>query len=81
MLEVLLKLKPFCEKWCVNNPSLFLNDETWDTINELTISLEPCKKAMTKLQSESITLTDSRKIWELCHRDCADLGKYERRQI
>lgn len=77
MLTVLLTLRSFCEKWCINNATLNLTEEQWEAINEITISLEPSMRAMSKLQSESITLTDCRKFWEMCHIQTAELGEYK----
>jgi hypothetical protein len=75
MLSTLLKLRTFYEKWAVNNLALFLSEEQWDAISEIVICLEPAKKAMTKLQSESVTLTDCKKIWDIFHLETAECGK------
>jgi hypothetical protein len=76
MLAVLLKCKNFCDKWAVSNLALLLCDEDWNVISELALTLEPSKKAMTKLQSESVVLTDCRKIWDLCHIETAEIGTF-----
>ena len=76
MLATLLRLKEFCEKWSINNPDLFLSEEQWELISEIVISLEPAKKAMTKLQPENLPLTDYRKIWEICHVETVECGKH-----
>lgn len=76
MLTVLLKLRPFCEKWALQQrfTNLYLSDEDWEKISEIQETLEPSKKATTKLQRENLTLTDIYKIWEQYHMDTANLG-------
>lgn len=77
MLNSLIELRPFTDKWSMYHEDLFLSEADWNIITEIHVCLEPAKKAMTKFQRESLTLTDCYKIWDICHIETAEIGNYD----
>lgn len=55
-------LRFYCDKWASTDTALFISIENWTIIQEIEVCLQPCKKAITKLQEEEITITNCHKI-------------------
>ena len=68
--------RSFCDEYGAVNSSLYVSETTWTHIEEILLVLEPCAKASTKLQRPDITLTDVYKIFNVCHLEVSEIGRY-----
>lgn len=76
MINDLMPLKEFCIA-CVwhGNLKVELSEDDWQKLEEIRLCLEPSYQAMKKLQYRNIALTDTYKIWDMCHMKTAKIGK------
>lgn len=67
MVDDLLKVRPICEEAVLHgNKELVVSLEDWQALEEIRDTMEPIYIATKQLQSNNITLTDVRKIIQLC---------------
>lgn len=66
MLARFLKLRNYVDGVAKYNDKLFVSERQWQEISELVNVLAPVREATTKLQSESLNLSDFFLIWTKC---------------
>lgn len=76
MIESVLQYKEKYEKLGEKYTDFKLPKETWAMMTELRKTLQPCKVATIRMQSDQITLPDIYRYWNICIRETEAVGLY-----
>ena len=77
MIDDLLKVRKVCEEAVLHgNTELVFSVGDWTALEEIRETMQPIYIATKQLQSKNVTLTDVRKITQVCWIKTAEIGDY-----